>query len=126
GGVGFKEQRDDHHSAGLSFGAPDLNLSKPAFPDAWLDDGFELPAPSFIGKNLAGEFIAADHAIGGQDCWAEMLFDFLPGWLAWFDNFAGELIGINNGQAALVKQIGGRGFSHSDAASQSDEFHPSL
>src|SRR6266404_3082839 len=91
--------------------------------DSWVEDLFELFARGKVGKNTPSQFIAIESAIRADDFPTKHASNFSQGWLAHFDNAAGQFVGIEQRDLASPQELGASGFAHADAAGQTEEFH---
>ena len=111
------EQKGNHrHGDRFAFGTPGIHLSQPERSDARMQNGFQLFAGGGIGKNAPRQFLATQPAIGRNNLLPEKIFDFCQGWLARFDNLAGEEVRVHDRNAAITEALIGGGFAHADAA----------
>jgi len=115
-GIGFKEKRDDDNGKGPAFGAPGFDLFAPEGADAGVQDVFEFFAGGGVGKNAAGNLVAAEPAVGIQHVRAEQSLNFSERGLAGFDDFASQQIRVHHGDAAFEQQVVSGGLAHADAA----------
>jgi hypothetical protein len=122
-GLGFKEQRNDHHGQRAIFLAPGFELPEPAFANARVKDVFQLLAGGGIGENDLSQWLTAQAAVAGNNVAAKNRLDFPQGRLAGFDEPARQLVGVHDLRAVLAEKSGGSGFAHPNAAGQSQKLH---
>lgn len=125
-GARLEQQRDDHHCERFAFDAPGFNLGEPEPTDARMEDALELFAGGRIGKNEPRELTTPQPPIGADEARSEQTLDFGQGRLAGFDDLTGQVVSVDDGNAALLDEVSGGGFAHADSASESDDFHATL
>jgi hypothetical protein len=123
---GLVKQRDDDGGERAAFGAPGLDLLKPAIANAGVEDGFEAKAKRIVGEDATGEFAAAEPAFAIENVRAEEVYDFRERRRAGLDDVAGESVGINDRNTAGEEQFRRGGFAHPDATGYPEEFHGSV
>ena len=91
--------------------------------DAGVDDVFELPAFFGIAEDDASESLSVERAVLIEHCLSEQCDDRSPSWFAWFDDFMGQFVGINDDRAALFEHLGDGALAGGDAPCESDQNH---
>ena len=122
-GLRFIKQRDDDNGQLAIMSSPDFDLSEPKCVDFRMENALEFFPGDGIGENDAGEFSAAQPAVGGDDRLAEMILDFRQCEFAGLDELVREVVGIHHLGAVDAEESGGGGFAHAHAAGQSPDFH---
>jgi hypothetical protein len=120
----FEQQRNHDDRQRPAFPAPGFNLGEPPFADARMENGLKLFARCGITENDARQFIAAEPAAAGNQVLPESRLDFVQRRPAGFDKLPRQFIGVHNLCATFVKEPGDNGFSHANAAGQTEELHP--
>src|SRR5438128_874023 len=82
----LKQQRNNDNSERVAFGSPEFDLRPPAFPNARVQNAFQLCSSGMVGKNQPGEFPAAQSSIRGYDLPAELGLNFLQSRLPGLDH----------------------------------------
>jgi hypothetical protein len=102
---------------------PIVELTQDDFGDARMDDGVEAVETGAIVENDGAEFCAVNAPIRGEDGGTKFAEDFVVGGLAGFDEFVGEGVGIENGEAEFAKHSGYGAFAAGDAAGKAKSAH---
>ena len=94
--------------------------------NARVDDRFEFFSTVTVVEDDGSKFLPIECLVWLQDACAERVDDFLPGIFAWFDNLAGQLVGIDNRCSESRENFCDGAFSGSDSPCQTDQFHAIL
>src|SRR5271169_683690 len=76
-----------------------------------------------ICKNNLGEFVAAQLAVGRNYFSTKDVLDFSQCRFSRLNELAGKFVGVHNLRAASAEKFSRSGFSHSNAAGQTADFH---
>jgi hypothetical protein len=117
-GAGFIQKRNHDNGDMTILAFPGFNLCEPALADSGMENGLKLISGDGILKNNIGEFIAAQLSVRRDDFVAKNAPNFSEGRLAGLDEFAGEMVGVHNPGAVLLKKFGGGGFAHTDTTGE--------
>ena len=118
--VAFEEKRnfvDDDLVSGARVFANSVFRQR---PNSRVDDSFELSASLWIVKNNFPEFLTIDGPVGLQDRRTELFDDFIPGRVSWFNDLAGQIVGVNDGRAEAAQYRRNGAFSRCDTTGQTD------
>jgi hypothetical protein len=88
--------------------------------DAGMDDAFELPAFRPIAEDNAPEGLSVERSVLVENCLSEQCDDLSPSWFAWFDDFMGQFVCIDDDRAALLEHPGDGALAGGDAACEAD------
>jgi hypothetical protein len=95
----------------LCFGTPS---------DFGMENSFQLPALSVIGKNQRSQPFAIKPSIRGKNLFAKCRDDLCQPPAARLDSLAGNLIGINHHGTLVLEESGDAAFAGSNASGQPD------
>ena len=122
-GVRLKQQGDDHHRQRAILPAPGCNPGQPSFPDAGMENGFQLLPCRRIGEDNLCQFIPSKLPVRRDEIFPEGGLDLGESRLTGLDQFPRQCIGVHDGSALLLEEAGGSGFAHAHTASQAEDFH---
>src|SRR5262249_10832869 len=88
-----------------------------------MENLLQILSSGIFGKNDSRQFFASKAAIRANDVSAEAGNDLLESRRAGLDNFPCQVVGIKDRDATGLKNSGGGGFAHSDAASKAKQDH---
>ena len=115
-GVVLEKQRDDNDGERLALSGPGAHPDTPELADGRVQNGFELAAGLGVGEHTPGQHVAAQTAIRTHHTGPKKALDLGQGRLAGFNDLAGEIVRVDNGDAARAKELGGSRFAHADTA----------
>jgi hypothetical protein len=121
--VGLEKERDDDDTGRLAFGPPFFDVIEPALTNARMKNGFETRSLFGSRENDPGELTAAKAAGGIDDILTKGGADFVKSGLAGLDEFAREVVGVEDREAAASEDGSGSGFPHADAAREANDNH---
>jgi hypothetical protein len=122
--AGFDEEGGfNKGSIAHALALPIVELTQDDFGDAGMDDGVEAVEAGAIVENDDAEFCAVNAAIRGEDGGTKFAEDFVVGGLAGFDEFVGEGVGIENGEAEFAEHGGYSAFAAGDASGKAESEH---
>jgi len=94
--------------------------------NARMDDGFEFFPRRRISEDGGAQFLPIESSIGLQDFAAERFDNLTPCLASWFDDFACQSVGIDDGGAETLENSCNGRFARGDAAGEPDQFHAIL
>lgn len=122
-GTRFEEQWDDHYRKRTIFLPPPADLLLPRLENAGMQNGLQLTPRPGVAKYQIRQSLAAKLSASINQPGPEGGGYFLKGWLSWFNQIAGQVVGVNHRDPPLDKQSGARGFSHPNAPGQTVAIH---
>jgi hypothetical protein len=119
----FDEQRGFDKGGGAPRTLPLVELAKDGFADAGMDDGVEAIQFCAIVENDSAQFGAVDAAIAAENALAEFLDDICESRLTGLDEFMGEGVGIEDGEAEFAQHGGNGAFAAGDSTGEAESEH---
>lgn len=122
--AGFEKERYfvDDHSVGFVSGDP-AHESLLLACDAGVDHSFKLAQFCPVTEHKSSQLTTIESAVLIENCCAEGFDDLAPGRLALRHDIVGQLVGIDDGRAALFEHLGHGSFAGGDATCEADHNH---